>query len=446
MKIRFIGAKAVLGLFLGIALQSITVLASEQEFNENRDEGNVSSQPMLIIDEITCQGNTSTECSFVTNKYYQQIGDVLNPDEIADAKLRLGTLIQFKSVNIHLEKGYQRNHVVVVFDVNEASNMLYELGGGYDYLKVEPGQESRYGVNSKVTNFNFLGAGKELSLSVSGARDEWKSESLGKGISIDSLGNYTESWAKYSSTNSTNNYLLSLGYYDPHLFGTSHYYLAAGIQFNKYSLENNRSTQILDASQEVAPEIVRWKSEGTQNSHTFVLGRRFGSHSYISLDSVTTNNVSTDQTTYGVSYGWNSEDDTLFPTQGSEFSTRISKFRDDYQVNLHYKKNISVGLNQVLTFGNNITFNEHNYYCTACYLMFRNSVSASIFSRYSHIKAVDKTQGIYAGWYLGFYLGQGNISEEIYNYHFSGINAGYTYQTANMIYRFSLAYNQQENN
>lgn len=148
-----------------------------------------STQPILIIDDIICQGNENTECDFITKKYYQQIGQVLDADEIADARLRLGTLIQFKAVNIHLEKGSQRNHVVVVFDVNEASNIQYELGANYGYSEsnnfynrcvynLENEDEIHFGtcednakyngagLSAKVTNFNFLGTGKELSLSI----------------------------------------------------------------------------------------------------------------------------------------------------------------------------------------------------------------------------------------------------------------------------------------
>ena len=63
-----------------------------------------STQAVLIIDDIICQGNENTDCDFITKKYYQKIGQVLDADEIADAQLRLGTLIQFKYISIHLEK------------------------------------------------------------------------------------------------------------------------------------------------------------------------------------------------------------------------------------------------------------------------------------------------------------------------------------------------------
>jgi len=441
MKIRLIGATAVFGLFLEIALQSTSVFASEHEFNEN-------SKPVLIIDAITCQGNTSTECSFVTKKYYQQIGDVLNPDEIADAKLRLGTLIQFKSVNIHLEKGYQRDHVVVVFDVNEASNLQYELGIGYDYTKIKStatdGKKSRYGLNGKITNFNFLGTGKELSFSFSDARDESEYESSTKSVFIDSSENYTEVWQQEKSTNNSDDYALSLSYYDPYLLGSSYYYLAAHIQYDKYSYTRNIYTNVL-AQQPSNTQSTAYSRANKYNSQTLLFGRRFGRYSYISLD-VVTNNAGANQTSYGVSYGWNTEDDALFPTQGSVFSTRVSEMRGDYGVNLQYKEHVAVGLNRVIMFGGNITLNESNNYCNACYLIVNNSVSASIFSRYSSIKPIDKTMGTYAGWYIGFHVGQSNISKDLYKYTFAGINAGYTYQTATMIYRFSLAFNQQENN
>ncbi|MFT4925874.1 MAG: hypothetical protein ACI8WB_001969, partial [Phenylobacterium sp.] len=121
------------GLFTLLAVQPATALANEQLSNGV----NISGSPAWIIDDIVCEGNNTTDCDFITKKYYQHVGDVLDPNEIADARLRLGTLFQFKNVSTRLKKGAERGHVVVVFAVSEASNIQYDLGLGYRYGQFE---------------------------------------------------------------------------------------------------------------------------------------------------------------------------------------------------------------------------------------------------------------------------------------------------------------------
>lgn len=439
MKKYSLNIKTICCALLGLALHSIPAAAKE-----NIESANTGNKNSLIIDDIACRGNEKTQCAFITKKYYQQVGDVLSSEEIADARLRLGTLLQFKAVDIYLEKGHKRGHVVVVFDVNEASHLYYELGLGYDHLKLgDFSTRDSYALTSKVTNFNFLGTGKELSLSLSGTRSNGKLDTLSTFGFEDNNGNLSILEYRNQAYEKLNNYSVGLGYYDPHLMGSSHYYVAANLRFNKYAIDE-RTTVIEDPFGNPTPSLARFKRDDTYYSHNFLIGRRFGSYSYISLDAVTTNTVSTDQTSYGITYGWNSEDDLLFPTKGSTFSTRASKFRDQYEIDLRFKQNVSIATGHVLSYGTNITYNQANDNCSLCPLVLDDTISASVFGRYSNIDVIDKREGTYAGWHVGFYVGQGNISEDFYNYHYSGINAGYTLQTQNMIYRFSLALNQQE--
>jgi outer membrane protein assembly factor BamA len=485
MKSRLLGVTSFLGIFFGIALQSTLVHAGEQV----KDEVNARSSPTLIIDNITCQGNTNTECSFVTKKYYQQIGDVLIPDEISDARLRLGTLIQFKSVNIHLEKGHQRGHVVVVFDINEASNIQYDLGLSYafnensfswdNYCKQTQGDligrlskcglitnetsKSHFGLNGKVSNFNFLGTGKELSFSFSGARYLASSE---LSVSDDAFGDSAERIRNNGVGNfNNNNYSLGLRYYDPYLLNSSNYYLSTGIRYHKDRIQVTH----LDNGDQQHNRAVQPSSDSLDNPEYTImdvsLGRRFGSHSYFSIDIISVFyqfdeytplmrgddnlvEVTTDDKqdmSYALTYGWNSEDDALFPTQGSDFSTTFSKNDSlfDYNIYTSYKQNFALTDNQVLAFGGNVSVNRYDR-CSGCFGVNQNSGSASVFTRYSQINPIDKSNGSYAGWYIGLHLGQSNEIFSEKKSTFTGFNAGYTYQTDSMIYRFSLALNKQE--
>ena len=53
-----------------------------------------------IIEKIICQGNERTKCDFITEKYFQKEGDILDQETLSEAKLRLSSLRQFKKINI----------------------------------------------------------------------------------------------------------------------------------------------------------------------------------------------------------------------------------------------------------------------------------------------------------------------------------------------------------
>lgn len=437
-------------LLLGLQLTSTIALAAIQPYS--LDSNHNSDAAQLIIDDITCRGNITTECEFVTKKYFQDIGDVLNPEEIADARLRLGTLIQFRTVDVYLEKGRQRGHVVVVFDINETSNLLYELGAGYEYVRFPTySKEYSYGLNGKITNFNFLGSGKQLSLSFSTAKGKDKSSGIANG----SFGSGTDRFIyqiEFLNINRPEIQSFDLGYYDPHFLSSKHYYLIANLQYREYKSENYSYTRNFnippgsDFPYYLIPElqIFDYTRKYYDNKQSLLLGKRFARHSFVSIDTQRESGSGYGENTFGLTYGWNSEDDTLFPTKGSTFSSRISRWMGRNEVNVHYKNNVALDETHVFSFGGNATYNLANNYCLSCGVTLDNSYSASVFGRYNNINAIDKRDGTYAGWHIGFYYGQGNIGDEFFNHHFSGVNAGYTYQQENFIYRFSLAFNQQE--
>ena len=55
------------------------------------------------------------------------MGGLLDEDEVKDAKLRLSALPNFRSVDIHLEKGSEKGRVVVVIEVAEADSFTMAL-------------------------------------------------------------------------------------------------------------------------------------------------------------------------------------------------------------------------------------------------------------------------------------------------------------------------------
>ena len=74
----------------------------------------------LIIEDFSCRGNAATSCDFILGHVYLAPGDVVDEEELGNARLRLASLPSFHSVQIYLEKGSARGRVRVVIEVTEA--------------------------------------------------------------------------------------------------------------------------------------------------------------------------------------------------------------------------------------------------------------------------------------------------------------------------------------
>lgn len=244
--------------------------------------------PQLVVEDILCRGNATTSCRFIRGYLHVRAGQVLDEDEIRYATLRLSWLQNFKSVDIHLEKGSQKGRVLVVIQVVEASPITAALSLG---------AASRFGSRSEtfsadIGDRNLFGKGKSLDLIVA------------------------EETA--FSGNVARERLARLQYYDPQLLGSSRLFLTAGAYgFNTdYRYENgdrfDAEAYGLDAA----------------------LGLRFGRFSYVTLgyrylphsddESVVRDASGVFQTASGsphslflAGYGFNSQDDFYFPTRGS---------------------------------------------------------------------------------------------------------------------------------
>ncbi|SFC01517.1 hypothetical protein [Pseudoalteromonas denitrificans] len=455
MKMHSLVAKKLFFVFCLLMLMPGSVMG---KVIETKNVSEVST-PTLVIDDIRCNGNETTECSFVTKKYYQQIGDILDTDEIADAKLRLGTLFQFKSVDIYLEKGGQRGHVVVVFDITEASNIQYDLGAGYQYAEQNSeksreqycysdlGSESSscffvttnikqsdYQINAKITDFNFLGNGKELSFMFFGKRGN----SEVKASPADSFMNnsfYLKNISEPSKSDN-DNYDFSLHYYDPHLFDSSRYYLSANIRESKYTHKQKNNKLY---SNGIYAFSISTPTKYKLTNIDFSLGRRFASHSYISLDvSRKSNPFGSAHKIYSMSYGWNTEDDALFPTQGEIFSSSITSTETREEGSVYYKYNFDLAENKIFSLGSSVIYTQSKHSSN------NYGYGGELSARFTHISSIDKINGRYSGWYIGTKIGNTIWPNHDANSLILNVNAGYTHQTDNMIYRFTLGYDKQE--
>lgn len=418
-----------------------------------------STGASLVIDNIVCEGNESTDCDFITKKYYQQSGEILDPNEVADARLRLGTLIQFRQVDIRLEKGHKRGHVIVVFDVTEASNIQYEWATGLQYSsddyhycrqvyrwREQPFEqcsqnsitESSFDFNGTVTDFNFLGSGKRLSVNFNtvGGKREIEEDST-------FFGEQPEYYASYSSLDSDYYSLgLSLDYYDPHLFGSSVYYGRARISYGR--AEGNSETSATLPEQGVYER--RYKYTDVSIPYQLEFGRRFASHSFVSFDinkfSVKGDGRAPTNVIFGLNYGWDSRDDILFATQGSVFNSRYFHRGPDsnYGISLEYTRYHSLWHNKVLSWGlhSSHSKNQTQYYNTPTSLADKTTARYGGSLRFTSITDIDAYEGTYSGWHVDLAVTQMNDTPSgIPNLPLT-LDFGYTYQTSSMVYRFSV--------
>ena len=257
----------------------------------NAQVGTGSVDEPLTVQEVTCAGNLQTSCDFIRDHLYLKPGDALDEEQIRNAELRLSALRNFESVKFRLEKGEKRGAVIVVIEVEEASPITTE-----SLLGLSARTESQRGVFAgRVAHQNLFGQGKIAEFSA---------------IALVPFAGDTVNEA----------YDVSLRYADPQLFGSSRYFAVANATWRKRRYSDVYGNfGFLDAGQ-----------------LEFTVGRRFADFSYFSYTIIfrPDNNwlagrwksdgtfVITTPESYSkhaskLTYGWSTEDDLHFPTQGT---------------------------------------------------------------------------------------------------------------------------------
>jgi outer membrane protein assembly factor BamA len=253
----------------------------------------------LTVQDVTCSGNQGYSCDFIREHLYLRPGSAVDEEEIRNAELRLSALRNFKSVSLRLEKGATRGNVIVVIEVEEASpiSMEWMLGANL-HSDLQIGN-----LAGRFSHNNLFGQGKvgEIHAQVFGpfAREAETSEG----------------------------YHFTLTYADPQLFGSNKYFgfASAGFQHSEFGrIEGDFSE--FDAAQ-----------------FNLAFGRRFGDFSYVMLE---LNHRPSSDWSFGwwneepifqtrdfhgrgtkatLLYGWTSEDDLFFPTQGTALQLAVRR-------------------------------------------------------------------------------------------------------------------------
>jgi len=251
----------------------------------------------LIVEDVQCRGNVSTSCKFIRGHLYLQAGRLLDEDEVKDAKLRLSALPNFRSVDIHLEKGSEKGRVVVVIEVAEANSFTMALVLGTSLRRNTDSQTFA----ARFSDHNLFGAGKILDLLVVG--DVPITGSAAKG------------------------YATRLGYFDPQLLGSNRYFLATGLFYSKsgvnfpYSSALNNGSAGADMSLGLRFGSFSYATVGYRyifNGYRFYFNSSLKTQ-YLAFDGNLTTLTDSSRRALLLTYGRNSEDDAAFPTRGWMF-------------------------------------------------------------------------------------------------------------------------------
>lgn len=255
-------------------------------------QADTPSPELLQVEDVRCAGNQQTSCDYIREHLYLQRGSVLNEEEIRNAQLRLSASQNFDSIRIHLEKGSRRGTVIVVIEVRENSPIAIEsIVGGSFRMDREAGI-----VGSRIAHQNLFGRGKYAELSA---------------VAV----------VPFSDGSHVEGYEIWLRYADPQLFNSRRWFGVAAAGWRKHdAVDSYGNFSHLDTAQ-----------------FDLSAGWRFANFSYLKFgasyrpdidwqfgtwedDGVFDYTVGDEyEFTLNIAYGWSSEDDLQFPTQGSTF-------------------------------------------------------------------------------------------------------------------------------
>ncbi len=342
-----------------LSLISVSVFAEEE-----------STSSSLIIENIICHGNKKTSCEFIKKNFLQEIGEVLDSNEVTDARLRLGSLLRFKHVRVQLDKGSEKGKIVVAFIVKEAGQ--YQLGIDLSYLRYHDTGKWPQHIDGylqlptvTLTDLNVFGSGKIVSLELRGVRTRSRSSK------------------EYDEDRTGTEY--TVNYFDQNLFGSKNYYLNFLSSVKSYGFDEFRDPLV-----EEEDFVTLSDDEYTNRTETrFEFGRRLDDGAYFEIAAYT------DEDYYGFSYGWNTEDDAVFPTRGSQFKISSSNPFDIDKALIYYKKHFDFRKGRIVSVTGASSINEEEGWPIDT-----SSRRSSVGAQLTLLNEKKRMSGLYSGWYF----------------------------------------------
>jgi outer membrane protein assembly factor BamA len=294
-----------------ITLVSLTtVLLLQSSFAQQAD-----FESGFILESIKCVGNRTISCDFISSNLVLKPGQRIIDSEVTSARLRLFSLSQFKSVDMHLEKGSAKGKVVLVVEVVESSALITEVGTGIRAITQKASDsgndeaQTLETVSGRLGYQNLFNRQKIVELTVNGSRSE--------------LDNYLLNTASGSIT-----------YVDPNILGSRRFFGSIDYSHYQYRLQPDTgssyqagggfaSTTNADVLT-VSAGVRLWKySYGFAG---YQRGKEDVSSSYSFNGVVTPVHFSGNVDTKYVGIGWDSEDDPYFPTRGIVATAALSSY------------------------------------------------------------------------------------------------------------------------
>jgi outer membrane protein assembly factor BamA len=251
----------------------------------------------LQVQDIRCEGNRRVACDFIRGHLHLSPGAALDEDEIRNAELRLSALRYFGTVAIHLEKGARRGAVIVVIEVTENSPLVTETTAGGSH-RVDLGHIL---VGSRIAHQNLFGEGKLADLTAV--------------ASVPTGGPGRNEW-----------YSVNLRYVDPLLFDSRRWFGTAAANWYKLDFEDQYGNFAHADMLQLAVNA-GWRFADfsyLSGGVTYRPSSEWSSGRWVRHGIFEVNDGRNLDYGFGITYGWNSEDDLLFPTQGS--TLEISAF------------------------------------------------------------------------------------------------------------------------
>jgi outer membrane protein assembly factor BamA len=288
-------------------------------------EGARAGVAPLGIEALECRGNSRTPCDYILSHVELAVGENVDERAIDDARYRLASLPNFSSVDIYLVRGSDKGQARVIVEVVERDPLATEFVVGSSYYLSSISQR----LAGRVMHQNLFGTGRILEAFVDTRiplRDPPR-----KTLHVRAQ------------------------YVDPHLFDANRYYFIAGVSHSDDRIEERNG------------------SRGTRNETgaDIAVGRRVWDFSYVALgyrynwESSSSNylclrrdpcefeDVSRTHIA-ALSYGWNSEDDPYFPTQGSRFAANVQVAADSHDTfvngGIGFRKTWRTAAGALLTF------------------------------------------------------------------------------------------------
>jgi outer membrane protein assembly factor BamA len=248
---------------------------------ENTQE---TTEVSFFVDAINISGNIKTSFDFILNNLTFSSGSTIRFDEIEESRLKLEATWLFSSVNLSFKKGREKGHVIVEVALIEYDSLTYgaNLGFGQRVLQGDTLKYDNY-IGFWANNSNLFGYGKTGELGI----NRYASTPFSRGV-----------------INGTYDILmLKAQYIDPKLFQSSKYFFKINTTFIDFGHESSSRYQM-----------------GAE------LGRRLISEHYFSFGGFYTppsEKLDSDKEVF-IAYGFDNQDDAIFPTSGSAYVLRLS--------------------------------------------------------------------------------------------------------------------------